>query len=73
MRTNTSSVDQQPQEKKLTKPFMRLVTKIQHKNFEPGEFVEVKERTYEEAIDCINNSPGNKKEIIFKSGLPIPR
>jgi hypothetical protein len=36
---------------------MLLNTKIQHGNFEPGEFVDIKPRTYEETIACINNFP----------------
>ena len=34
---------------------MILNTKIQHINFEPGEFVDIKKRTYEETISCIDN------------------
>ena len=34
---------------------MILNTKIQHINFGPGEFVDIKKRTYEETISCIDN------------------
>src|SRR5690242_19037072 len=51
---------------------MRLITKIQHKNFEPGEFVEIKERTYEETIDCINNFPWEKERDHIQIALTNP-
>jgi hypothetical protein len=51
---------------------MRLITKIQHKNFEPGEFVEIKERTYDEVIDYINNFPWEKETDHIQIGLTNP-
>lgn len=35
----------------------KLVSKIQYKNFEVGEFIEEKERSYEETIELIENFP----------------
>jgi hypothetical protein len=36
---------------------LKRLSKIQYKNFEPGEFVEEKDRTYEEVIAIIENIP----------------
>jgi hypothetical protein len=51
---------------------MKLITKIQHKNFEAGEFVEIKERTYEETIGCIDNFPWEKERDHIQIGLTNP-
>lgn len=40
---------------------MLLNTKIQHNNFEPGEYVDIKPRTFEETIACINAFPWEKE------------
>ena len=41
---------------------MRLLNvKVQYKNFEAGEFVDEKERTYEEAIGLIRKFPWNQQ------------
>ena len=47
---------------------MLLTTKIQHRNLKPGEFVDIKPRTYEETIACINNFPWeNEREHLIVS------
>jgi len=51
---------------------MTLNTKIQHKNFEPGEFVEEKKRTFAETIDLINNFPWEKEREQIKISLTNP-
>ena len=39
----------------------KLISKIQYKNFEQGEFVEVQERNYVDTINLIENFPWNKQ------------
>ena len=39
----------------------KLISKIQYKNFEAGEFVEVQERSYDDTIKLIENFPWNKQ------------
>lgn len=36
-----------------------LISKVQYKNFETGEFVDVQERNYEETIQLIEKFPWN--------------
>lgn len=38
-----------------------LLTKVQYKDFEPGEFVEVQKRTYDETIKLIEEFPWNRQ------------
>src|ERR1700750_2717214 len=38
-----------------------LISKIQYKNFEPGEFIEEKNRTYEETIQLIEDFSWNEQ------------
>lgn len=49
-----------------------LVTKIQYKNFEPGEFVDEQKRTYEETIRLIEEYPWNIQKEKFMGGLTNP-
>lgn len=49
-----------------------LITKVQYKNFEPGEFVEVQERTYEETIRLIEDYPWSIQREKFMGGLTNP-
>ena len=49
-----------------------LISKIQYDNFEPGEFVEVKERSYEEVITLIEAYPWNKQREHFAVSLTNP-
>lgn len=49
-----------------------LVTKLQYKNFEPGEFVEVQERTYEETIGLIEDYPWDIQREKFIIDLTNP-
>jgi hypothetical protein len=51
---------------------MRLTVKTQYKNFEPGEFVEIKERNYEEAIQLIDQFPWDKERQSVKIFLTNP-
>lgn len=51
---------------------MLLNTKIQHGNFEPGEFVDIKLRTYEETIGCINNFPWSTEREHLRVSLTNP-
>lgn len=51
---------------------MLLNTKIQYKNFEPGEFVDIKSRTYEETITCINNFPWESERDHIQISLTNP-
>lgn len=53
-------------------PMITLITKIQYKNFEPGEFVEVQKRTYEETIRLIEEYPWNIQREKFMGGLTNP-
>jgi len=39
----------------------KLISKVQYKNFEPGEFTDVKERNYEETIEIIERFPWNNQ------------
>ena len=39
----------------------KLTSKIQYNNFEVGEFIDTKKRTYNEVIDLIENFPWNKQ------------
>jgi hypothetical protein len=39
----------------------KLISKLQYKNFEPGEFAEAQERSYEETIDLIEKFPWNSQ------------
>lgn len=39
-----------------------LISKIQHKNFEIGEFVQEKERSFEESINLIEHFPWEEEE-----------
>lgn len=49
-----------------------LVTKIQYKNFEPGEFVDVQKRIYEETIGLIEGYPWNIQREKFMIDLTNP-
>lgn len=49
-----------------------LLSKIQHKNFEPGEFVEIHERTYDEVIAEINNFSWQKERENIVINLTNP-
>ena len=49
-----------------------LTSKIQYKDFEPGEFVEVQARTYEETIRVIEDYPWNIQRKKFINGLTNP-
>lgn len=49
-----------------------LVTKIQYKNFEPGEFVDEQKRTYEETIGLIENYPWSIQREKFMIDLTNP-
>ncbi len=40
---------------------IKLITKFQYVNFEPGEFIEVQERAYDEVVELIENYPWNKQ------------
>lgn len=51
---------------------MQLNTKIQHRNFEPGEFVDVKLRSYEETIACIENFPWQSERDHIQISLTNP-
>ncbi len=53
-------------------PMITLTSKIQYKYFEPGEFVEVQERTYEETIRLIEEYPWNIQREKFTGGLTNP-
>ena len=53
---------------------MTLVSKIQYKNYEPGEFTEEKERTYEDTIHLIENFPWQQQRdhlIVSPTGPSI--
>lgn len=39
----------------------KLISKIQYKNFEPGEFIEIQERTYDEVVELIEKFPWNNQ------------
>lgn len=45
----------------------RLISKLQFKNFEQGEFIEVQDRTYEEVVELIEKYPWNiqREKIII--------
>lgn len=51
---------------------MLLNTKIQHQNFEPGEFVDIQLRTYEETINCINTFPWEGEREHLRVSLTNP-
>jgi hypothetical protein len=51
---------------------MLLNTKIQHKNFEAGEFVDVRLRTYEETIACIESFPWQSERERIQISLTNP-
>lgn len=51
---------------------MLLNTKIQHRNFEPGEFVDTKFRSFEETIGCINNFPWENERDHIQISLTNP-
>ncbi len=49
-----------------------LISKIQYDNFEAGEFVDIKERTYNEVIELIQNFPWNKQREHLVVSLTNP-
>jgi hypothetical protein len=50
----------------------QLITKVQYKNFEPGEFIDVKERSYEETIRLISDFPWEPQRDHLKVSLTNP-
>lgn len=53
-------------------PMSRLISKIQYRNFEPGEFVEEKERTYEETVGLIEQFPWQEQRLGLRVDLTNP-
>lgn len=51
---------------------MTLTTKIQYKNFEPGEFTDKKERSYEETIQLIQHFPWEEQRTHLQVSLTNP-
>jgi len=49
-----------------------LISKIQYKNYEPGEFTEEKERTYEDTIHLIESFPWNEQRDHLAIALTNP-
>ncbi len=47
----------------------QLISKVQYNNFEAGEFVDIKERNYEETITLIEGFPWNKQRENFSVNL----
>ncbi len=48
---------------------MTLTTKLQYKNFEPGEFIEIKKRTAGETIDLIEHFPWEEQREDIRMSL----
>lgn len=51
---------------------VQLISKIQYQNFEAGEFVEIKERSYEETISIIEAFPWTEERNNLKVDLTNP-
>ena len=49
-----------------------LVSKMQYKNFEAGEFIEEKERSFDETIELIGNFPweAQREKIVIELTNP---
>jgi hypothetical protein len=50
----------------------QIISKVQFNNFEAGEFVDIKERNYEETITLIEGFPWNKQRGNFSVSLTNP-
>lgn len=50
----------------------QLISKVQYNNFEAGEFVDIKERNYEEVIELIEGFPWNKQREHLVVSLTNP-
>ncbi|MDR3714667.1 MAG: hypothetical protein P4L51_17775 [Puia sp.] len=51
---------------------MSLITKTQYRNYEPGEFTDRKERTFEETIQLIDGFPWEKQRKYISVSLTNP-
>lgn len=51
---------------------MRLLTKIQYQNYEPGEFTDEQDRTYDETIRLIEDFPWEQQRDHLAVGLTNP-
>jgi len=49
-----------------------LIVKLQYKDFEPGEFTGIKDRTFEETMGVIEAFPWEEQREHFKVGLTCP-
>ncbi len=50
----------------------QLISKVQYNNFEAGEFIDIKERNYEELIELIERFPWKKQRENFAVSLTNP-
>ena len=51
---------------------INLITKVQYKNFEPGEFIDVQQRSYEETIKLIEGFPWDSQRENIVNDLTNP-